>query len=152
MQVLDQHISIFTRILQNMNRSALLESTVLHLATSFVRDGFTGCVTLLSPSPHSQCAVVFSANGIAEILGLPEYMASTAKSWLTQVYNGTVLNRHRRGTTSRLKLDASKESTQSQFNIIIIRVFSWAISRAEKNMVKPISRERWNHHSTSIKV
>ena len=49
---------------------------------------------------HSQCAVVFSHNGIAEISGLLEYVASTTKSRLTQVYNGTVLNQHRRGTTS----------------------------------------------------
>jgi hypothetical protein len=42
---------------------------------------------LLSPSLHSQCAVVLSHNGIAKVLGLPEYVASTTKSRLTQVYN-----------------------------------------------------------------
>ena len=36
--------------------------------------------TLLSPSLHSQCMVVLCHNGIAEVLGLPEYVASTTNS------------------------------------------------------------------------
>ena len=35
---------------------------------------------LLSPSLHSQCVVVLSHNGIAEVLGLLEYVASTCKN------------------------------------------------------------------------
>jgi hypothetical protein len=92
MQVLDLHISTLTWILQNVN-GAPLENTVLYLPAPTQR--FHRMGTLLSPSLHSQCAVVLSHNGIAEVLGLPEYVASTAKSQLTQVYNGTVLNRHR---------------------------------------------------------
>jgi hypothetical protein len=76
---LNLHISIFTRILQNMNRSDATRehSTPPPYATL---GGFTDGYTLLSPSPHSQCVVVVSHNGIAKVLGLPEYVASTARS------------------------------------------------------------------------
>jgi hypothetical protein len=87
--------------------------------------------TLLLPSLHSQCVVVLSHKGIAELSCLPEYVASTAKSQLIIGLRRTVLNRYRRGTTSRLKLDASKESARSQFNIITVMVFSQPKSRAE---------------------
>ena len=73
------HISTFTQILENMNRSALPESTVLHLPMPLLVDSQDG-YTLLSPCPMSQCVVVFSHNGVAEVLSLPEYVASTAKS------------------------------------------------------------------------
>jgi hypothetical protein len=41
---------------------------------------FTRCVHATLTISHAQYTVVFSHNGIAEILGLPEYVASTAKS------------------------------------------------------------------------
>jgi hypothetical protein len=52
---------------------------VLHLPVPLLvetRDGYT----LLSPSPHSQCVVVFFYKGIAKISGLLEYVASTTRS------------------------------------------------------------------------
>ena len=70
MQVPDLHISTFIRILQNVNRSTLPESTVLHLLVPFL-DGFTGCVHATLAISHSQCVVVFSHDGIAKVLGLP---------------------------------------------------------------------------------
>ena len=57
----------------------LPESTVLHLLAPLLVDS-QDMYTLLSPSLHSQCAVSLSHNGIAEVLGLPEYVASTTKS------------------------------------------------------------------------
>ena len=45
-----------------------------------IRDVFVRWVHTTLAISHSQCAVSFSYNGIAEILGLPEYVASTAKS------------------------------------------------------------------------
>ena len=42
--------------------------------------GFTGRVHATLAISHAQCAVVFSHNGIAEILGLLEYVASTTRS------------------------------------------------------------------------
>ena len=131
--VLDLHISTFTRILQNVNRSALPESTVLHLPAPLLVDS-QDVYTLLSPSAHSQCAVAFSHNGKAKVSGLPKYVASTTRSRTQQVYNGTVLNRHRQGTTSSLKLDASQDSARSWF--IIIMVFSRSRNEAEKNRCK----------------
>ena len=62
-----------------MNWSALPKSTVLHLPVPLLVDSQDG-YTLLSPSLHFECAVGLSHNGIAEVLGLPEYVASTAKS------------------------------------------------------------------------
>jgi hypothetical protein len=50
-----------------------------HFTVSFIRDGFTEvCYTVLQPSLHSQCAVIVSHTRIAQLLGLPEYVASTA--------------------------------------------------------------------------
>jgi hypothetical protein len=53
-----------------------------------------GGYMLLSPSLHSQCAVVLSHNGIAEVLGLLEYVTSTAQSQPHTGLQRTVLNRH----------------------------------------------------------
>jgi hypothetical protein len=39
-----------------------------------------------------------------------------------QAYNGTVLNQHRRGTTSGLKPDANQDSARSHVKIIIILI------------------------------
>ena len=71
------HISTLARILQNLK--ALPESTVLHLPKPLLVDS-QDVYTLLSPSLHSKCAIGLSHNGIAEVSGLPEYVASTAKS------------------------------------------------------------------------
>jgi hypothetical protein len=91
------HTSTLTRILQNRNRSSATREHSTHLTASFVHDRFTEvCYMVLLPSLHSQYTVIVSHNGIAQMLGLPEYVASTAKSRLKQAYNSTVLNRHRR--------------------------------------------------------
>ena len=79
---LNLHISTLTQILQNINWTVLPENIVLHLPASSQMDPQDG-YTLLSPSLHTQCAVVLSHNGIAKVLGLPEYVASTTKSRLT---------------------------------------------------------------------
>ena len=42
--------------------------------------GFTGCVHITLTISHAQCAIAFSHNGIAKVLGLPKYVASTTKS------------------------------------------------------------------------
>ena len=42
--------------------------------------GFIGCVHTTLTISHAQCPVVFSHNGIAKVLGLPKYVASTTKS------------------------------------------------------------------------
>jgi hypothetical protein len=73
------HISTFTRILQNVNGFVLPDSTVLHHLRHSLMDS-QDVYTLLSPFIYSQCAIVLSRNGIAEVLGLPEYVASTTKS------------------------------------------------------------------------
>jgi hypothetical protein len=53
--------------------------------------------TILSPSSHSQCAVVVSPNGIVNVLGLPEYVASTTSHYHKRALQRTVLNRYRQG-------------------------------------------------------
>jgi len=58
MQVLNLHISTFTRILQNVNRSTLPESTVLHLPAPLLVDSQDG-YTLLSPSPTPSAQLSF---------------------------------------------------------------------------------------------
>jgi hypothetical protein len=81
--------------------------------------------TILSPSPHSKCVVAVSHNGIAKVLVLSEYVASTAKSRThnkptsvrSSIDTGEV-------TTSGLKPDASQDSARSQFNIINIIAFT----------------------------
>jgi hypothetical protein len=75
---LNLHISTFTRVLQNVNRSSATKSTVHHLPAPLLVDSQDGYM-LLSPSPYSQCVVVVSHNRIAKVLDLPEYVASTSK-------------------------------------------------------------------------
>ena len=113
------HISTLTRILQNMNGCCATRehSTPPPCATP---GGFTGWVHTTVAISHSQCAVVFSHNEIVKVLGLPEYVGSTTKSQPHTGLQRMVLNRHRRGTMSRLKLDASKESSPSKFKFMII--------------------------------
>ena len=155
MQVVDLHISTLTWILQNMNRSSATRehSTPPPCATP---GGFTGCVHTTLTISRSKCIVVFSHNGIVEVLGLPEYVASTTRSQLTTVYNSMVLNWHRRNKHNRVNLSTQLSLTPVppglNLNIIIIMVYSWPINRVEKSEVEPISYERWNHHSTSIEV
>ena len=42
--------------------------------------GFLGWVHTTLTVSHAQCTVVFSHNGIAKVLGLPKYVASTTRS------------------------------------------------------------------------
>jgi hypothetical protein len=57
----------------------LPESTVLQLPVPLLVDS-QDVYMLFSPSLHSQCVVGLSYNGLAEVLGLPVYVASTIKS------------------------------------------------------------------------
>jgi hypothetical protein len=96
--VANSHSSTLTRILQNGNRSRATREHSTHFTVSFVPDGFTGvCYTILSPSLHSQYAVIIPHSGLAQVLGLPEYVASTASHDHKQAVQRTVLSRHRRG-------------------------------------------------------
>jgi hypothetical protein len=102
---------------------ALPESTVHHLPAPLLVDSQDG-YTILSPSPHSQCAVIVSHNGIAKVLGLPEYVASTAKSRTQQAYNERSLTDIGGHTTLRLhsqcKSVVAKPPAQSWFKFMII--------------------------------
>jgi len=100
---------------------------------------------------HSQCAVVFSHSGIAKVLGLPEYVASTTKFWTSKPTKVRASINIGGALHWDSILDASHPPNLN-LNISILMVFSWAISRAGKPKVKPISHERWNHHSTSTEV
>jgi hypothetical protein len=72
------HTSTLTWILQNRNRSSTTQEHSTHFTMSFVPNGFTGvCYTVLPPSLHSPCAVIISHKVIAQMLDLPEYVAST---------------------------------------------------------------------------
>jgi hypothetical protein len=71
--------------------------------------------TILPPSLHSQCAVIVSLKGLAKVLGLPEYVASTASHDHRQLYNDRSLINTGGVTTSRLKLGASQDSARSWF-------------------------------------
>jgi hypothetical protein len=70
---------------------------------------------VLSPSLHSQCMFIVFYKGIAEMLGLPEYVASTTSHDHRQLYNDRSLIDTGGVTTSRLKLGASQDSAQSRF-------------------------------------
>jgi hypothetical protein len=121
--VLKLHISTLTWILLNGNRSSATREHSTHFTASFVHDGFTGaCYTILSPSLHSQCAVIVSHKGIAQMLGLPEYVASTASHDHRQLYNDRSLIDTSGVTTSRLKLGASQDSARSRFKNMIILI------------------------------
>jgi len=98
--------------------------------------GFTACVYATLTISHTQCVVVFSHNGIAEVLGLLEYVASTTKSRLTQVYNGRSLITSTTRQPCRLNHQRQNPCpVRSQFNINLIMVLPWPISRAEKSKV-----------------
>ena len=117
--VLNLHISTLTQILQNMNGFTPPKSIVLNLPTLLLVDS-QDVYTLLSPSLHSQCAVVLSHNGIAKVLGLPDYVANTTKSWTQQAYNERALINTGGALRQDSVLDASKESARSQINFMII--------------------------------
>ena len=68
--------------------------------------GFIGCVHATLTISHA--VVVFSHNGIAEVSGLPEYMASTIKSRTHTSLQRTVLNRHRRDEHDQASLSAQE--------------------------------------------
>ena len=53
--------------------------------------GFTGWVHATLTISHVQCAVVFSHNRIAEVLGLPEYVTSTTNHDHKRPYNDRFL-------------------------------------------------------------
>jgi hypothetical protein len=87
-----------TWILHYGSRSSASREHITHFVVSFIPDGFTGvCYTILSPSLHSQCAVIVPHKGISQMLGLLEYVASTTNHDHKQVVQQTVLNRHGRG-------------------------------------------------------
>jgi hypothetical protein len=71
--------------------------------------------TILPPSLHSQCAVIVSHTRIAQMLGLPEYVASTASHDHRQLYNDRSLIDTGGVTTSRSILGTSQDSVQSRF-------------------------------------
>ena len=74
------------------------------LSPSPTPSGSTGCVHATLTISHAQCIVVFSHNGIAEVLGLPEYVASTTRSRPHTGLQLTVLNRHRRDEHDQVNL------------------------------------------------
>jgi hypothetical protein len=97
---------------------------------------------ILSPSPRSQCAVVVSHNGIAKILALPEYVASTSKVSTTHRPTTNGPQSTQAGSLRQASnLTQAKISPGLNLNNIIIMVFSRSKNRAEKNQGKPISRE-----------
>ena len=63
---------------------------------------------LVSPSLHSQCVVVISHNGIAEVLGLLEYVASTTSHDHKVGLQQSVLNRHRWDEHNQVNLSAQE--------------------------------------------
>jgi hypothetical protein len=72
------HTSTLTQILHYRNWSNATRERSTHFSVSFVPDKFTGvCYMILSLSLHSQCAVIVPHKGIAQMLSLPEHMAST---------------------------------------------------------------------------
>jgi hypothetical protein len=110
------HTSTLTQILHYGKRSSATREHSTHSTASFVPDGFIGvCYTILSPSLHSQCVVVISHKGIAQMLALPGYVASTTNHDHKQAYNERSLTDTDGVTTSSLKLGASQDSTRSRF-------------------------------------
>jgi hypothetical protein len=96
---------------------------------------------LLSSSLYSQCAVVLSHKGIAEVSGLPEYMVSTAKVLDPRANNERFLTDTNGALHQDSILDASHPPSLN-LNIIIIMVFSRPINKAEKSKGKLVSREQ----------
>ena len=99
--------------------------------------GFTGCVHATLTISHTQCAVVFSHNGIAEAY---RSMWPVLQGLEQASLQRTVLNRHKRDRYDQANLSAQEPITtspaRSQFNIIIIMVFSRSKNEAEKNQGK----------------
>jgi hypothetical protein len=71
--------------------------------------------TILSPSLHSQCAVIISHTRIAQMSGLPEYVASTASHDHRQLYNDRSLIDTGGVTTSRSILGTCQDFAWSRF-------------------------------------
>ena len=65
-------------------------------------------VKLCKANTRGVTVVVLFHNGITEVLGLPKYVASTAKSRPRQVYKGMVLNRHRRDEHDQANLSTQE--------------------------------------------
>ena len=82
--------------------------------------GFIGCVHATLTISHARCAVVFSHNGIAEVSGITEYVASTTKSRPQQAYNERSLIDTGGALCQDSILDASEESARSQIKFMII--------------------------------
>jgi hypothetical protein len=82
--------------------------------------GSTGWVHATLTISHAQCVIVFSSNGIAEILGLPEHVARIIKSWSQQAYNERSLTDTGGALRQDSILGASKESAWSQIKFMII--------------------------------
>ena len=82
-----------------------------------IPDGFTWWVHATLTISHSQCAVVFSHNGIAKVSGLLEYVIGTAKSRPQAALQWSILNRHRQSTPLRLH-SRCKPPARSQFKFI----------------------------------
>jgi hypothetical protein len=131
------HISTLTQILQNGNRSRATQKHSTHFTASFVPNGFTGVYyTILPPSLHSQYAVIISHKGIAQMLGLPEYVASTTSHDHRQSWQRMVLNRHRWGHYIR-----PQNTTQAKIppDLDLSKLTSWysqPINGVEKSKVK----------------
>jgi hypothetical protein len=110
------HTWTLTRIILYKNRSNATQEYSTHFTVSFIRDGFTKvCYMVLSPSLHSQCVVIVSYTRIAQMLGLPEYVASTASHDHGQFYNDWSLIDTGEVTMFRSILGASQDSARSRF-------------------------------------
>jgi hypothetical protein len=85
---------------------------------------------LLSPSLHSQCAVVLSHNGIAEVLGLAEFVVNTTSHNHKRAYNDrSSIGTSRISMTRRTYLPKNtyhniKSYPSLNLTIIIFMVFS----------------------------
>jgi hypothetical protein len=107
--------------------------------------GFTGCVHATLTISHAQCAVVFSHNGIAEVLVLPEYVANTTRSGLTtglQRY-GPQSTQEGRARPDELvyprTLIITSSPAPSQFNISLSWYSHNPQTEPRRTQVKPIS-------------
>jgi hypothetical protein len=70
---------------------------------------------VLPSTLHSECAVIVSHTRIAQMLGLPEYVANTASHDHRQLYNDRSLIDTGRVTTFRSILGASQDFARSRF-------------------------------------
>jgi hypothetical protein len=144
MWVANSHLSTLTWILQNRNRSNATWEHSTHFTVSFIPNGFIGvCYMILSPSLHSQCTVIVPHSGLAQVLGLPEYVASTASHDHKQAVQRTVLNRHRRGRYVR-----PQTTTQAKIppGLDLRILTSWYLQP-----ITELRRARWNNCSWMMK-